>query len=208
MLILLVVFFVILVLVIYAAARSSYQPELKPANLSHLPPQFVIVDVETTGLSPEWHQIIEIGAIKVNRDSDNHTTFQTLVKCKGRVPKKITAMTGITAEMLEQDGLPLADAMKQFLDFAGNLRLVAYNAPFDLAFLSNAAKAINREIENPVSDALTMARRAWPRRRSYRLVHLAEDGGLSTDGAHRSLNDCRLTLTVYCAASVKLGRLD
>ena len=201
-------FFVFLVFILYAIARSSSQPRLTPADLALLPAQFVIVDVETTGLSPERHQIIEIGAIKVNRDGNNHQTFQTLVKCKGRLPKKITSITGITKEMLDREGIALAEAMTQFLEFAGDLRLVAYNAPFDIAFLSNAAKIINREIENPVSDALKMAQRAWPRRRSYRLTQLASDGGLSVSGAHRSLKDCHLTLQVYCAASVKLQRIE
>lgn len=193
------------------AIRSARSERLKPgkvADLSHLPPQFVIVDVETTGLSPDHHQIIEIGAIKANRDSSEHITFQTLVKCKGKVPKKITDMTGITSEMLERDGRELEDAMTQFLDFAGDLRLIAYNASFDLGFLSNAAKSINRELNNPVSDALDMARRAWPGRKSYKLVSLAKDGGLNTNGAHRSLHDCTVTLHVYCAASIKLRRMS
>jgi DNA polymerase III epsilon subunit family exonuclease len=201
--------FVAVLLVVYLALKSAQQQNLiKPTDLSFLPSQFVVVDVETTGLDPHKHQIIEIGAIKVNRDSNNHVTFQALVKCNGKLPRKISEMTGITADMLEKDGGPLDTAIAEFLEFAGDLRLVAFNAPFDLAFLSKAASQIEKRIENPISDALDMARRAWPGRKSYRLVHLARDGGLSTDGMHRSLNDCRLTVTVYCAAAAKLRALE
>jgi DNA polymerase III epsilon subunit-like protein len=71
-----------------------------------IPPQFVVVDIETTGLDPDKHQILEIAAVKVNRDSNHHTTLRGLVKIEGKVPKKITEITGITTEMLEQEGEP------------------------------------------------------------------------------------------------------
>jgi DNA polymerase III subunit epsilon len=173
-------------------------------DLSVLPPQFVVVDVETTGLDSKKHQIIEIGAVKVNRDSDHHTTFQVFVKLNDKLPRKIAEMTGITTEMLEREGESLEVAIAEFLEFAGNLRLVAFNAPFDLAFLSRAAAQIEKRVENPVSDALDMARRAWPGRRSYRLADLSRGGGLATKGNHRTLKDCQLTMTVYCAAASKL----
>ena len=60
----------------------------KKADLSMLPKQFVVFDLETTGLDPLKHEIIEIGAVKVNRDSDNHTTFQALIKPVKKVPKR------------------------------------------------------------------------------------------------------------------------
>ena len=69
-------------------------------RLNHLPEQFIVFDLETTGLDPSRHQIIEFGAIKVNRDSTNHQTFQTLVKPTRKVSTKITEITGTTNEML------------------------------------------------------------------------------------------------------------
>jgi DNA polymerase III epsilon subunit-like protein len=57
---------------------------LAPADVSILPERFVVFDLETTGLHPDRHEIIEIGAIRVDRDADKHQTFQTLVK-----PKKL-----------------------------------------------------------------------------------------------------------------------
>lgn len=198
------IIFAIIVIVIAAYFFLRQRPKSTAVDLSAVPPQFVVVDVETTGLDSTIHQIIEIGAVKVNRESDHHTTFQVLVKPNSKLPKKITEMTGITTEMLEREGESPEVAMAGFLEFVGSLRLVAFNAPFDLAFLSRAAAQIDKKIENPVSDALDMARRAWPGRRSYRLADLSRGGGLVTKGNHRSLRDCQLTITVYCATASKL----
>ena len=175
-------------------------------NLPFLPERFVVFDLETTGLDSANHEIIEIGAIRVNRDSNVHDTFQGLVRPTKRVPKKITQITGISQEMVDKDGEPLRKAMEEFSAFIGGLPLVAFNADFDMAFLQHAAKQYNLALDNPVSCALKMARRAWPGRKSYRLRDLAKDGGLSGEGAHRSLGDCKRALIVYTAAAAKLGR--
>jgi DNA polymerase III subunit epsilon len=77
----------------------------------------VVFDLETTGLNPERHEIIEIGAIKVNRDSDVHQTFQALVKPVKRIPKKITEITGITQAMVTEDGEPAEQVLRDFHEF-------------------------------------------------------------------------------------------
>jgi len=198
--------FILLVIGIGIFAYVRYR---KPSvDLSVLPAQFLVVDLETTGLDPLAHEIIEIGAVRVNRDSDHHQTFQALVKPRRKIPKRITELTGITQDMINKDGEPLESALRQFIEFAGNHRMVFFNAEFDMAFLSHAAGSIGVKIDNEVSCALKMARRAWPGRKSYKLTELAKSGGLSPDGAHRALNDCRLTVTVYAAAATKLGTLD
>jgi DNA polymerase-3 subunit epsilon/DNA polymerase-3 subunit alpha (Gram-positive type) len=77
-----------------------------------------------------------------------------------------------------------------------------------MAFLKTAAKKYNLKINNPSSCALKMARRAWPRLKSYRLSDLAKTGGLLTKGSHRALKDCELTITVYTSAASKLGSVS
>ena len=176
----------------------------KRVDLSSLSQRFVVVDLETTGLDPTRHEIIEIGAIRVNRDSDVHETFQVLVKPLKRIPKKITQITGISQDMVDHEGEPLEIAIREFAAFIGDLPLVTFNAEFDMAFLQNSAKQHNVVIGNPVSCALKMARRAWPGRQSYRLSDLAKDGGLSDEGTHRSLGDCQRALIVYTAAVSRL----
>jgi len=61
-----------------------------------LPEEFVVLDLETTGLDPIEDEIIEFGAIRVNIRSDTHDTFQELVKPERRIPRNIAQITGIT----------------------------------------------------------------------------------------------------------------
>jgi DNA polymerase III epsilon subunit family exonuclease len=174
----------------------------KTVDLTPLPQRFVVLDLETTGLDPERDEIIEIGAIRVNRDSDVHDTFSQLVKPIRRIPKKITEITGISQSMVDSEGAPLEEAIAGFVAFIEDLPLVAFNAEFDMAFLQIAAKQRKLVISNPVSCALKMARRAWPGRKSYTLRNLAKQGGLSDERTHRALDDCKRTLIVYGAAVV------
>jgi len=171
-------------------------------SLHILPAHFIVMDLETTGLDSRRHEIIEIGAIRANRDSSEHTTFQAFVQPIGKVPKAITKLTGITQGMLDENGEPLKKVLQEFSEFAGNLRIVTYNADFDMAFLHAAAirSGCGLTFRNPVSCALKMARRAWPGRRSYKLADLSRDGGLSQSDSHRAIGDCLRTLTVYTAA--------
>lgn len=183
--------------------RSATTP---PADLSMLPEHFVVFDLETTGLDPSRHEIIEIGAIRVNRDSEEHQTFQTLVRPRKRVPKRITEITGINNAMVERDGLPLSEALHAFRNFVGDLPLVAFNAEFDDGFLRAACAATaSHHFSNETCCALKLARRAWPRRRTFRLAELARDGNLSLDENHRALGDCRRTMIVYAAAAREVG---
>ena len=198
------------ILALVAAAVIYAVVKQKEINLSVLPEQFVVLDLETTGLDPDIHEIIEIGAIRVNRDSINHDGFQLLVKPKEKIPKSITEMTGITQGMVEREGADLETALRDFIEFVGELPLVTFNAEYDMAFLNAAISATQTPSlrRNSVSCALEMARRAWPGRKSYRLADLARDGGLSSAGAHRAADDCKRALIVYTAAASILGRAD
>ena len=162
----------------------------------------------TTGLDPERHEIIEIAAIRVNRDSIHHDTFQSLVKPKRKVPRTITEMTGITQAMLDVDGKPLEEVLREFREFVGDLRLIAYNTKFDMAFLQCAAERVGIEFSNEVSCALTMARRAWPHRDRFKLKDISKDGGLDMSDQHRALADCKRILVVYNASVAELQQLE
>lgn len=199
------IWMILAIIIIVGYLFFRFQSKSKIVDVSFLPQQVIVVDVETTGLDSEKHKIIEIGAIKVNRDSIHHDTFQAFIKIDRKLPKKITEITGITKEMLEKDGQAIETALPEFIKFVGDLRLVAFNAPFDLGFLSNAARQLDIKIDNPVSCALAMSRRAWPGLKSYKLENLAKTGGLSTQGNHRALKDCELTTTVYMSAAAKLS---
>ncbi len=199
----------IVVIAVVVAVIAYFYSQSDEPDLSILPETFVVFDLETTGLKPDIDEIIQIGAIRVNRDSKEHDTFQALIRPSKSIPDKIVKITGITQKMVDDDGGSLAEELPQFLDFIGDLRLVSYNAEFDMAFLDNSIECVEpgRAISNPVSCALKMARRAWPGRDSYRLADLASDGGMAAQ-THRALDDCKQTMMIYSAAAVELGELS
>lgn len=197
--------FFLVLLIIAGLAFFLLKGRRTSVSIAHLPKQFIVFDLETTGLDAAKHEIIEIGAIRVNRDSTNHETFQALVKPSKKIPNKIVELTSITQEMLDADGGAVDEALRDLATFVGDLRLVSFNAEFDMAFLNAAtARCGLTSFNNPVSCALKMARRAWPGRKSYRLVDIAKDGNLDSKDTHRALGDCQRTLTVYCAAASEL----
>ncbi len=180
-------------------------PALQIQESPLLPERFVVLDLETTGLSPEADEIIEIGAIRFNRDQVNHAAYSTLVKPEKRIPRHITEINGITEGMVNEGGIPLADALSGFIEFIGDLPLVTFNAEFDMGFLWNAAKRQGLAIENRYACALKLARRAWPGLPSYRLVYLAKIGKLSDDDTHRALGDCKRAAIIFGSAVNEIG---
>ena len=173
----------------------------KQIDLSCVPSEFVVIDTETTGLDPMKHEIIEIGAIKVHKDSSNHDTFQALIKPTKKITPKITSINGITNEMVDKDGIQLKDALEGLRQFIDGFPVVAYNADFDKMFINVAAeRAGMKQIIKKPTCALKLARKAWHGLNSYKLTELARMTGQDTDGMHRALSDCRMTAIVYMAA--------
>jgi DNA polymerase III epsilon subunit family exonuclease len=198
---------------IYVKERSTAPPPTvaivppKAVELSALlPQQFVVLDLETTGLNSAQDEIIEFGAIRVTLNSENQVAFRTLVKPHSKVPRKIAEITGITQEMVDKEGIQLGDALNQFMEFIGDLPLVTYNAEFDMGFLYSAAKKHGVAIKNRYTCALKRARRAWPGLPSYRLVDLAKMGKLSDEDTHRAFGDCMRAMFVFTAATSELGQ--
>ena len=121
----------------------------REAEGAFVPEHFVIVDLETTGLDADTHEIIELAALKVQRDPARHTTFTALVTPVHPVPSAITALTGITQAMLDHQGKPVSEVMTTFVDFVGEARLVFFNAPFDYAFLSRPPSVLGEPCTIP-----------------------------------------------------------
>ena len=96
-------------------------------------PDYVVLDLETTGLNPLRDQIIEIAAIRVKEEKEI-SYYQSLISCE-QIPETVIQLTGITREMLEQEGKPMGQVLKEVLEFIGDTRIVGHNASFDWRFL-------------------------------------------------------------------------
>jgi len=162
---------------------------------------FCVVDLETTGGSPAGGAAItEIGAV-LTRGGRRTGEFQTLVHPGQEIPPFISALTGITDEMVL--AAPTIEfALPDFLEFAAGAVLVAHNAPFDLGFLRHFARREHLEWpDREVVDTVLLARRVLSRGEApnCKLASLAAVFGASTTPNHRALDDARATADVLQA---------
>jgi DNA helicase II / ATP-dependent DNA helicase PcrA len=151
---------------------------------------FVIFDLETTGVDTARCEILEIGAIRYE-DGRERARYETFVKPSGPVPPASTAIHGITDAMLEKAPAPV-QALSDFFRFVGSLDLVAHNgSSFDFPVLARSAR--EQGLTRPrqaLYDSLALARRLFPRERN-RLEDLIDRFGIKAEARHRALDDCR-----------------
>lgn len=160
-------------------------------------PDYVVFDLETTGVSPSWDQVIEISGIRV-RGGRAADEFTSLVNPGRPIPRGASQVNGITDDMVWD--VPLFEqALGSFLEFAGSDVLVGHNIQsFDLLFLyRDAEKFWGRIPENDYIDTLWIARNCLPQLSHHRLTDLASYYGISAAGAHRALNDCYMNQQVF-----------
>jgi CRISPR-associated protein Cas2 len=161
------------------------------------PEAYCVVDVETTGLSPDADAILEIGALAV-RPGAPPAEFQALLRIDRPIPSAITQLTGITEDALRLHGRPLSAVLADFIAFLGDLPIVSHNVTFDLDFLGAALRQCGLpELPNRPIDTLRMARKFLDNPPNFKLATLAEYLALKADGAHRSLGDCATTTRLY-----------
>ena len=160
---------------------------------------YVVVDLETTGLSPRTSAICEIGAVRVQA-LELGERFETLVNPRRPLPAPIAALTGIDPNAL-RGAPPVGLAVRRFLDFAGDAVLVAHNARFDIGFLDREVERLTgRRIAAPVVDTVWLARRLLAgRQKRVGLSSLAYFFGTSTQPCHRALADAEATAEILLA---------
>lgn len=160
-------------------------------------PDYVVFDLETTGISAATDQVVEISAVKV-RGGQVVGEFSTLVNPGRPIPRAASQVNGITDYMVK-DSPTFLEALEAFLDFAGDAVLVGHNIQsFDMKFLyRDARKFWNLIPDNDYVDTLQMSRMCLPQLSHHRLTDLAEHYEISPEGAHRALNDCRMNQQVF-----------
>lgn len=166
-------------------------------RLNQYAADYVVFDLETTGISPEQDSIIEISAIKV-KGHEPVEEFSALVNPGRHIPKEASRINGITDELVrEEPGLLVV--LPHFLSFIGDEILVGHNIQsFDLRFLyRDAARFLAAELPNDYIDTLSMARACLPQLRHHRLTDISQYFSIATEGAHRALNDCIMNQKCY-----------
>ena len=158
--------------------------------------EFVVFDIETTGLNSHTNKIIEIGAVKIKagRIIDR---YSQLINPGISIPYHITEITSITNEQVANQP-KIDEVIGKFVDFIGDAVLVAHNAPFDMGFIKRDIKEyLNIDLESSVIDTLQMARDLFPDFKKYGLGDLNKSLGLALEKHHRAVDDSQATANMF-----------
>lgn len=158
--------------------------------------EFVVFDIETTGLNSHTNEIIEIGAVKIKagRIVDR---YSQLINPGRPIPYHITEITSITDEQVANEP-KIDEVIGKFVDFVGDAVLVAHNAPFDMGFIKrDVKKYLNIDLQSSVIDTLQMARDLFPDLKKYGLGDLNKTLGLALEKHHRAVDDSQATANMF-----------
>ncbi len=155
-----------------------------------LPEDFVALDVETTSLSPQSGEIIEIALVRF-RGGAPAEEYVTLVRPKGQVSQRTVEITGLSPQDLA-GARPFEDVVPEVTAFLGELPVVAHNAGFDEGYLRTALAHCGVLWQPCVIDTLELSRALVPTLRSHRLQDLAQRFELGDFSHHRAGADAEI----------------
>ena len=184
-------------------------------------PKFIAFDLETTGLSKDKDEIIEIGACKFTVELRNGRIepkllgeFETFVKPNMLIPEEATRVNHITDKMVE-NAPPLSECLQKFSAFCGQSSiLLAHNADFDTGFLRVGYKKNPQYIPgNPVVDSLRISKCILPElkgpdgKSNHKLGFMADmfkkrkeiSMEIDAEKMHRAVYDCEMLMEVFVA---------
>ncbi len=156
---------------------------------------FVVFDLETTGLSPQKERIIEISAVKVQQGKCTET-FSRLVNPKEPIPYRIEQLTSISDAMVES-APAIEEALPEFMEFSKDCVMVAHNASFDMSFLETNCERLSIPCDKTSIDTIAMAQVLLPSLKRFRLETVAKAVGVPLDHHHRAVDDAMCTAQIF-----------
>ena len=170
--------------------KSIEHSKLKKSSKKEKIKEYIVLDIETDGLDPLKDKIIEIGAIKVGEKSES---FQKLIKIDSNLPENIKNLTQISDEVLNEEGISMDLALKEFIEFIGSTTILGYNVGFDIKFLNSSLQKKGLEkINNKVYDIMQFVKRDKLFLNNYKLETVLKSYGIEEKVPHRALEDARL----------------
>lgn len=159
-------------------------------QLSELPQNYIVLDLETTGLDPACCEIIEVAAVRFIGGEESER-FHSYVKPRGKISRQITALTGISNADVKDAPLPgaVAEGLSQFIT---GYTIVGYNVRFDISFIQTRLGIM---CDSGAFDVLRMAKRYIHGVPNYKLQTLKEYLGLNL-ASHNAEADCETTQAV------------
>lgn len=192
----------------------EYKNITKATKIETLFP-LVVLDVETTGIQVRGNDIIEVSAIKFEKDFTPSSCYTTLLKPRKPIPEDATAVNHITDDMVK-DCPKFSQVAKSFSEYISGCNIVAHNADFDLKFLFVCGAELPEKVK--YYDTLKLAQYTLTKYGEkkydhhakeyyyeyenydvfdYKLETLCEHYGIYRNDAHRSLSDCLATAKVF-----------
>lgn len=157
---------------------------------------FTAFDTETTDISPTTGRIMELGAVKFNKNGVIGT-FSKLINPGTPIPSFVTNLTHITDEMVK-DSPFMKDVLPSFLEFIGDTILIAHNAGFDLNFLNAECEWAGLPLtKNRCIDTLQYSRWTVPNVEKHKLDFLADTFKINKGSSHRALDDAKTCMELY-----------
>ena len=180
---------------------SSIEVE-KEHEMEHIgeefPKSYVIVDLETSGTNHKKDKIIEIGAIRFEKGKETDR-LSILVNSNVNISDDIANLTGITNEMLKNDGIDPHDAALQLKNFLEGSIVIGHNfKSFDKYFINDLyEECFNKAFTNECIDTLYLAKEKYPILPDHSLKELAGMYQIDYSKAHRAVEDCVINQLVY-----------
>ena len=159
--------------------------------------EYVVVDLETTGLDPyKGCEIIEIGVTEIvnNQIIKNYSRF---VKPKKEIPAFITEITNITNDMVKDED-SIEEVLPRFRKYIGNKTIIAHNAKFDLKFLNYYLKKLDLDvIENYICTLELLKKNTNYKGKNKKLEIACEYYNIENKNAHRADSDTLATAKLF-----------
>ena len=168
--------------------------------------EYVAFDLETTGLSSQKDEIIEIGAVRMQGGKELDR-FQTFVNPRRRLEQKIVELTGITDAMLA-DAPSIEKVLPEFLEFVGDRVLVAHNADFDTGFIREACRKQGLSYGFTSVDTLILSQNLLPHLNKFKLDVVSNALSLPDFNHHRAGDDAVTCGLIFHKLTDKLRELE
>ena len=157
--------------------------------------EYIVFDIETTGLSQKKNKIIEIGAVKI-KDGEEIDRFSEFINPEEPIPYSIEQLTSITDEMVMH--APTVDViLPKFLEFCGDDIVVAHNAAFDTGFIKKNARDLGMKFDNTIMDTMTLSHVLLPELGKFTLDRVCKALNVKNEHHHRAVDDANATAKIF-----------
>ncbi len=156
---------------------------------------YSIIDIETTGLSPNREKITEI-AIYVHDGEKVVDEFTTLLNPEIEIPYRITQLTGINNNMVN-DSPKFYEVAKRIVEMTEDTIFVGHNVHFDYNFIRKEFRELGYDYQRKKICTARLSRKLLPGRRSYSLGKLCEELGIANPRRHRAFGDAQATVRLF-----------